>query len=395
MMHAARGFGLAASLALIFNLAHLPQAGAQTTPSTAAYDYIQIQGVEGAVYGFTASSTGRLTAISGAPWKPSGQIIGSNKSQFFTLGNENLYSYGIASNGGIESVIGQVPVLDYSGGSCGSGTSGRDGAQLDHTGSTIYVLLMNGSSYDCAAYQTYSITKAGYFDFNGDTEITWPAEPDSGFYGFGIPSILGNETFAFANYQDTSGPLVSGFKRESSGTLEVLSDPEWNMPTNENGAGYIPTNPDASPAGNYVVLQLYPGDTAPGQLGSFTVNSEGNLSTTNTSSNMPISPFSTITGTTFSPAGNMFATWSDDGSDSGPGNGIQIYNFNGAGPLTPYKSVLSGTPIDQVAWDSSNHMYAISKSTNTLYVFTVTATSVTQDTAWSIGSPFKMVVVSE
>jgi hypothetical protein len=77
------------------------------------------------------------------------------------------------------------------------------------------------------------------------------------------------------------------------------------------------------------------------------------------------------------------------------GNGIQIYNFNGAGPLTPYKTLLNGTPIDQVAWDSSNHMYAISQSTNTLYVFTVTSTSVTQDTAWSIGSPFKMIVVSE
>jgi len=30
-----------------------------------------------------------------------------------------------------------------------------------------------------------------------------------------------------------------------------------------------------------------------------------------------------------------------------------------------------------------------------LYVFTVTPTSVTQDTAWSIGLPYKMVVVSQ
>jgi hypothetical protein len=40
-------------------------------------------------------------------------------------------------------------------------------------------------------------------------------------------------------------------------------------------------------------------------------------------------------------------------------------------------------------------MYAISKAANKLYVFTVTPTSVTEDTAWSIGSPYKMVVVSD
>jgi hypothetical protein len=347
------------------------------------------------VYGFSASSAGHLTAIPGAPWKPSGQIIGDNKSQFFTLGDENLYSYGIASNGAIESVIGQVPVLDYAGGSCGSGASGGDGAVLDHTGSNIYVLLQNGPNYDCAAYQTYNITKAGYFDFAGDTEITYPDQTQEGFYQFGLPSVLGNETFAYSQYLDNYGPLVSSFKRETSGTLEVIPNSQLTTPTNSNGPGYIPTSPDASPVGNYVVLQLYPGDTAPGQLGSFTVNSEGNLSSTNTSSDMPTMPFSEVTGTTFSPSANMFVIWADNGSSSGLGNGIQIYNFNGAGPLTPYKTLLNGTPIDQVAWDSSNHLYAISLSTNTLYVFTVTSTSVTQDTAWSIGSPFKMIVVSE
>jgi hypothetical protein len=110
---------------------------------------------------------------------------------------------------------------------------------------------------------------------------------------------------------------------------------------------------------------------------------------------MPNSPFY-ITGTTFSHSGDMFAIWADNGAGNpGLSNGIQIYNFNGAAPLTPYQTLLNGTPIDQVAWDSSNHLYAISKSTNMLYVFTVTPTSVTEDTSWSIGSPFKMIVVSE
>jgi hypothetical protein len=129
------------------------------------------------------------------------------------------------------------------------------------------------------------------------------------------------------------------------------------------------------------------------------VDSAGNLSSTNTAETMPTSPFN-ITGTTFSPSGDLFVTWADNPGDNpagGPGtpNGIAIYHFNGAAPLTPYQTLLSGTPIDQVAWDSSNHLYAISKSTNELYVFTVTPTSVTEDTSRSIGSPFKMLVVTE
>jgi len=49
-----------------------------------------------------------------------------------------------------------------------------------------------------------------------------------------------------------------------------------------------------------------------------------------------------------------------------------------------------------VAFDSSNHLYAITGDTNTkLYVFTVTSTSVTESSSINIGSPYKMVVVSE
>ncbi|HUY95694.1 MAG TPA: hypothetical protein VMU71_10360, partial [Terracidiphilus sp.] len=96
---------------------------------------------------------------------------------------------------------------------------------------------------------------------------------------------------------------------------------------------------------------------------------------------------------TFSPDGKMFAFYANANDGVGnPGNGIEIYNFNGAAPLTLYKTLLTGTPIDQVAWDSSNHLYAISTHLNKLYVFTVTSTSVTQDTTFSIGSPWSMVV---
>jgi hypothetical protein len=350
------------------------------------------------VYGFSASSTGKLSTIAGSPFKPAGQIVGSTQTKFFTLGQTLIHSYGIASSGALQSQLAQMPIFDYTGSDCGGGTSGENGAVLDHTGKYIYVMLDDGfrDNESCGAYQAYIINSDGSFSFDGETQITGPDTPDGGDYEFGLPSILGNESFAYSEYSAGGPPentYLSGFRRESSGTLEYSSNISVTTPTIPNSY-YAPLSPDASPAGNYVVLQLYPEWTAPPQLGVFTVNSEGNLSSTNTSSNMPASSFDGPY-TTFSPSGKLFVTYADNGQTSGAGNGIEIYNSNGAAPLTLYKTLLSGTPIDQVAWDSSNHLYAISKSGNELYVFTVTATSVTQDAAWSIGAPFKMVVVSE
>jgi hypothetical protein len=109
---------------------------------------------------------------------------------------------------------------------------------------------------------------------------------------------------------------------------------------------------------------------------------------------MPTAAFSHPYTTAFSPSGKLVALYADGSETDGKG-GIEIYHFNGAAPLTLYKTLLNGTFIDQVAWDSSNHLYAISKSSNKLYVFSVGSTSVTEDTSLSIGAPYKIVVASK
>jgi len=134
MTYAVRGLGLAASLLLLSTAAVVPQASAQSAPSTAAYVYIQIQGPSGAIYGFNASSTGKLTAIPGAPWKVTGQIVGSNGSQLIALGTDNIHSYAVASNGAIGSQLEQNPYTDYAGGECGTGSTAENSALLDQTG---------------------------------------------------------------------------------------------------------------------------------------------------------------------------------------------------------------------------------------------------------------------
>jgi hypothetical protein len=385
MTHAVRGLGLAASLMLVSTAAVVPQASAQ---STAAHVYIQIQGPAGAVYGYSASSSGQLTAIPGSPFKPGTAIIGSNNTQFFTLGKTTLHSFAVGSNGAIGSQVGSAAILDYPGNSCGGGTNGTDNAVLDHTGKYVYVELQGAGDGTCAAYQTYIVNSNGSFTFNGETEQTFESEA-----GTGLPSILGNETFAYATEWDGHYTNDVGFQRQSTGTLQTMQFKETD-PTLPD-TDYLPMNPDASPTGNYVVLQLSPsdggGDSGNIQLGSYTVDSQGNLTTTNTSSNMPTP---TINGgnSTFSPDGTMYVLYA---GGSGYGSGIEIYNFNGASPLTLNTTLLTGTGIDQVAWDTSHHLYAISESQNKLWVFNVNGSSVTQADAISIGSPFSMVVASQ
>ena len=62
-------------------------------------------------------------------------------------------------------------------------------------------------------------------------------------------------------------------------------------------------------------------------------------------------------------------------SQSGGQEGLQIFHFNGASPITHYTGLLTSDPITQMFWDNSNHLYAISQSSGKLYVFTVTPIS--------------------
>jgi hypothetical protein len=48
--------------------------------------------------------------------------------------------------------------------------------------------------------------------------------------------------------------------------------------------------------------------------------------------------------------------------------------------------VLTTVTIDQIHWDKSNHLYALSASTGQLFVYTITPTSIAQ----APGSPYKI-----
>src|SRR5581483_5332524 len=190
MLHALRGLGLAAILLAISSAAAIRHAAAQST--TSAYVYVQTQGQAGPVYAYAGSSGGKLTAISGSPFKPGTHIIGATGTKLFTLGKTTLHAYALGSNGAVGAQEGQIGVINYPGG------EGQyilvQGAILDHSGQYIYVSIVNGSC-GCQAYQTYRVNKDGSFTFDGDTEKTLNNNDGD---DLGLPSILGSETFGYA-----------------------------------------------------------------------------------------------------------------------------------------------------------------------------------------------------
>ena len=97
--------------------------------------------------------------------------------------------------------------------------------------------------------------------------------------------------------------------------------------------------------------------------------------------------------TVFSPSGDFLVVYAPTvGNNEG---GLQAYKTQGTGPIYPYLDQWSNG-VDQAAWDHSNHIYALCKSSNSLVVATLTPTSFYWGggSTVTIGSPYKMVVVS-
>jgi hypothetical protein len=352
-------------------------------PASVAYVYIGTA-TEG-IYLYDAASDGKLTLVSGSPFKTSGLAIGSNGKYFITLGTNWLHSYPVASDGAIEKQESEINTEEYDGSVCGA--HGTSGAILDHSGDTVDVRQDStryAGSGDCAAYQYFNISKAGALTFDG-VDIPTGYEDRLAFL-YQLPTFTSNDAFAYAQIGDGGNPAdidpyagstPTGFKREITGALENLT--------------FNATLPPAGPIGNYYTfiltggksnylamslaqVQLPYGETGPVQLGSFTVDAKGNIATTSTWKDMPV-PETVPQALSMSRSGMLLAV----------APGLQVFHFNGAEPITKYTGILTSTPIDKIDWDNNNHLYALSESTNKLYVFTVTETSVTE----APGSPYK------
>jgi hypothetical protein len=351
------------------------------TPAATGVAYVYVGTTKG-VYLYDAASNGSLSLVSGSPFSIAGNAVGSNGKFFVSLGTNYVHSYPVASNGAIQAPVSQINTHSYSGSECGTAYKGT----LDHTGQEVYVELPfnNPVGTPCSALQSYKISSTGALTFLGATEFnqtitSWPtliALTGNGLLGY---------SFAGVGFCTTS---TYAFQRESSGAMMLDTTPTVTNPTAPQGWGFAPQVAAADPTNHLAIAELGIPDYcyfAPPQLASFTVDSSGNMVSTNTTANMP-APQVYPSVLNMSPSGQLLAVGGNapDGGTEMPG--LEIFHFNGANPITSYSGVLTAAPIDAIHWDNNNHVYALSNSTGKLYAYTVTPTSITTVP----GSPFTM-----
>lgn len=325
---------------------------------------------------YIASANGTLTPVSGSPFPENEGALAANGKYLFGLNRAatNVDAYAIDSDGAIRYAT-STDWAQNDPDDCGY----AGWLFPDRTGADVYTMV---SDADCSnnGYQSYGAQQA-----SGELKYLGYANGGAGsFMGVYLPAtFLGNNRFA---YEATNNSCmyygVQGFVRQANGLL-ADSNATITLPAPPAGYNvYIPTFAGADP-GNHVAMTLWaavpPGcSTASQQIGSFTADNNGNLTTTNTSATMPSTSVTQVQDLKVSPSGALAAV-------AGQG-GLQVFHFNGAHAPTAYTPLLTTDPINQMFWDNDHHLYAISQTNGTLHVFTITAASYSE----ASGSPYTL-----
>lgn len=344
----------------------LAMALVSAAPAFAQTAYVYVQTSKG-IDVFSASSTGQLTQVKGSLFADSGQMGAINGSYLVSVGTADLHVYPIESTGAVGKQVSQIDTQSYGGSQCGTPLGG---ALFDHTGKYLYVeLYPSTSNGTCSAVQSYKIGSNGSLTFLGD------AVNDSGYHGepfqIGISTISGSDTFAYGVYSQVYANSYSAFTRESAGAMMTNgsfkeTDPKPNPSENSN---FFPELVAADPTNHMAALMYYAfaQTNVPSQLASYTIQSNGSIVSTNTYQNMP-TPAISVGAMSMAPSGKQLAV---------AGSGVEIYNFNGASPMTLAASLPnSSLHFSKLAWDKNNHVYAIDETSGNMYVYTVTATTI-------------------
>ncbi|MGA2534994.1 MAG: hypothetical protein ABSF53_03190 [Terracidiphilus sp.] len=336
------------------------------------------------VYAYTAAANGELKPVPGSPFSDNVAVEGVNGKYLFAMEADNLTidSYLMEANGAIEKVS-STNTETYNPGECGSPGQFK----IDHSGTVLYNSTVDP---DCNGthFQFFKIASAtGKLSYEGATSEDDPPAFEIDF--------LGNNEYAYApicaSTEFSTSAGIYGYKRPSNGELTNLNLNVNPPETPQKGNFYCPYTLSTDPTHN--MAMLLEDEDASGDLygqpviGVFSADANGNLTTTSTYHNMPA-----VKGGYFlrmSPSGKLLAATGTDG--------LEIFHFNGANPVTKYTTLLSGENLAQAAWDSNNHLYVVGGTANgkgKLWVYTVTPTSVveTPGSPYAIPNPYSVII---
>jgi hypothetical protein len=335
--------------------------------SPVAYVYVAAgtgNGNPNSVVGYSAASNGSLTPIPGSPFSDNVSSMAVNGKYLMATDSSNppnIDTFKIGTNGALTYVT-STPCAQ-TGNSCVYTFN----LFFDHTGSDLYAMEYDGSNDETASYSVNE--SSGVLNYLGNTVTgAFPGDYTSTFF-------IGDNVYAYS--ADQSGcmyPNIYGFQRESSGLLNStggLFNPS-TQPTPPPGVSiYYPVLLVADSTNHLAMLELpaNPPGCATGslQIAVYTVDAKGNISTNSTYKNMPATKIINPYDMKMSPSGDLLAVAGQEG--------LQVFHFNGANPVTHYTGLLTKEPITQMFWDNDNHLYAISNMAGQLLVFTITPTT--------------------
>lgn len=365
---------LDASMSITANFSSENASGGGSQFATFVYIASSKSASNNEIVAYQSDSNGQLTPVAGSPFAVNAAYMTASGKYLFTTDGTNIYTYAVASDGGIAQTS-SIDANHSNPNHCGSPIS----LFTDRTGSTLYDLDYVS---DCANNQY------GSFSIDSSTgALTFIALSGAASPVFNKPlSFLGNDMYGYSASCWHYIQEIYGFHRNSDGSLTLVSDlgSAPPMPTPPPGDTYCPWLA-AADTGKHVAITLSAMNASsfqadgPTQIAVYTADGAGNLSPNSTAADMPEVVVGNVSDMQMSPAGNYLAV---------AGTGLQVFNFNGANPVTQLTGLLTNTPIDQIAWDHSNHLYAISHSAGQLFVFTVTSAGATQ----APGSPYNVTV---
>jgi WD40 repeat protein len=362
----------------------------QAAASSAPVAFVYVSSTPGngpnKINAFTAAANGKLTPVPGSPFSGNVTFMAVNGKYLFGSTKSGVYvaAFSIQPNGALRwSKSTNIAAYNTSGCSIFPPP-----LALDHTGATLDLGATVSGLCDSMEHQSFTIDKAtGARRFLGST---------SQIFQFDTPlSFSANNLYAYGtdcvNFQGNYTDTFHVYKRGSNGLLTLTAINPPTPPPPVAGDFYCRNGAAADPS-NHLAVAVQPINESisfpdgPPQLATYTADSSGNLTTTSTKANMPASAVGFVFSLSMSPSGKLLAV-------SGA-NGLQIFHFNGSSPITPYTGLLTSGLVEQCFWDNANHLYAISRDTGKLRVFTITPTSHSQATGspYSIKAPVNIIV---
>lgn len=348
------------------------------------------------VYSLAVSSEGsfKLAGMASAPG-PIYHLSVTKKFLFGIDGASNIYTYSISSTGALKLVA------TTNAGKHVPGFAQRyssDLLQVDETGSTIYCLIPTSQTSDLLA--SFKIESSGELEFLG----TSYADPNA----FSQIRFVQNNKFALINgcYNTAAGASfvtdsndvndIVTYKRESNGYLSYIGTSN-ETPTAQSPYEYCAGLNASDPTEHLaVVFGIFnpPGDdeaSPPFALGTYTVNSKGEPSTTSDYENMATTDIDP-NAISIDPTGKLLAL--------GGQEAIQFFHFNGGSPITSYSGKIDvpNYLVQALGWDKSSHFFLLTG--DAVEAYKVTPTSYTKLDPWEIpnlgttSTPYSMIVLT-